>query len=153
MKTKLIRLHLPAALIFGSLLGCGKSPEANEAVKPVPQPTSAKQQAVVLPPTPQTTPMKPDVQPLPPIADLSPKVSGVRIGTHGRDAVVAMHQLLQQWSPVGRRVADVKAMLGTPSEESAARLVYRFDDGDQAYEWTLAMANGAITSVSKVLHE
>lgn len=153
MKMKFTRYNLFIALIFSGLVGCGKSPDANEITRPSPQATESKQKAVSLPPAPQPTPMKTDEKPLPPITDLSPKVSGTRTGTHGRDAVVAMHQLLQQWTPVGKRIAEVKSMLGTPSEENASQLVYRFDDGDQAYEWTLTVANGAITAVAKVLYE
>lgn len=136
------------------LTSCGKSPEATQASsESTPQPVVSKPNAIVPTSTPQKTPMKTFQQPLPPITELSPKVSGVRTGVHGGDAVVAMHQLLQQWNPVGKRVADVKSMLGTPSEENSTQLVYRFDDGDQAYEWTLSITNGAISSVTIALHE
>ena len=88
-----------------------------------------------------------------PIEQLTPKVQGARTGVHGRAAIVAMHQLLEQWSPNGKRVVEVKAMLGAPSEEDAGKLVYRFDDGDQAYEWTLTVEGGTIKSLAKALHE
>ena len=44
-------------------------------------------------------------------------------------------------------------MLGAPSEEDAGKLVYRFDDGDQAYEWTLTIEGGTIKSLAKALRE
>lgn len=154
MNKTFIPYHLIVALIIGGLAGCGKEPETKQAdTSSASQPAMAKQKPVSLPTAPQPTPMKSDDPPLPPITELSPKVSGARTGDHGRDAVVAMHQLLQQWTPVGKPVTEVKSMLGTPSEETATQLVYRFDDGDQAYEWTMPVANGAIASMSKVLHE
>ena len=154
MNMTFIPFHLIVALIVFGLVGCGKSPETKQSDAPsASQPTIAKPKPVSLPSVPPPTPMKSDEPPLPSITELSPKVSGVRTGDHGRDAVVAMHQLLQQWTPVGKPVTEVKSMLGTPSEENATQLVYRFDDGDQASEWTMPVANGAIASLSKVLHE
>lgn len=64
-----------------------------------------------------------------------------------------MHELLSLWSPIGRKTDEVEQMLGEPSEENQAKLVYRFDDGDQLYEWTMQKANGTITALSKVLQE
>jgi hypothetical protein len=147
------RYNLVIGMICAALAGCGRPPEASEAAKSSTQSPATKQHADIPATAAQQTPMKNDEQPLPTVTELAPKVSGVRTGTQGRDAVVAMHQLLQQWTPVGKRVEDVKAILGTPSEESATQLVYRFDDEDQAYEWTLPLKNGSIASITKVLHE
>jgi hypothetical protein len=87
------------------------------------------------------------------IEHLAEKVQGARVGSSGRAAIVAMHELLKKWSPVDRKTSDVKQMLGMPSEEDQAKLVYRFDDGDQSYEWTMRKDGDSIASMSKVLQE
>src|SRR6478752_1918446 len=49
------------------------------------------------------------------IEHLAKKVQGERVGSNGRAAIVAMHELLKQWSPVGQTTSQVKQMLGKPS--------------------------------------
>lgn len=81
------------------------------------------------------------------------KVQGSRVGDPGPAAIKAMHQLLAQRPPQGKSVAGVKCMMGAPAEEDAGKLLYRFDDGDQRYEWTLSLEKGMVKSVSLALYE
>ena len=153
MNTKLTRNGILLSVILGGVISCGKSPETSKSDKIAPQPTPVLQQESKPPPKQPLDQMKTSDPKLPLIADLSAIVSGARIGKQGRDAVIAMHQLLQQWTPVGKGIADVESMLGKPSEENELQLVYRFDDGDQAYEWTLPIQKNVVISITKVLHE
>ncbi|QIF05175.1 hypothetical protein [Roseimicrobium sp. ORNL1] len=144
---------LMVALVLGGSVVCDKSSEAHPNGNSVAEPNAPKQESVESSQAQHSNQIKSNEQPLPPIAELSPKVKGGRKGTPDQGAVLAMYQLLKQWSPVGKQVDEVKAMLGEPSEVNNARLLYRFDDGDQAYEWTFTIGNGVVTSLTHELIE
>ena len=143
---------LITALIIICVVGCGKSSETKRDDTPSEsQPViTAKQEPINPPFHPKPTPVKPDEQPLIPHSGLSSKIKGRTSGAHGAPSIVAMRRLLQQWTPVGKSVSDVKSMLGSPTEENATQLLYLFDNGVSTYEWILVVTNGAITSISVV---
>lgn len=136
--------------------GCGDSdaPRKEGSSSPQPAKSVSSPKPIDIPSPPSPAPPQPmQIQTPETIDQLADKAQGARVGSSGRASIVAMHELLKQWSPVGRKTSDVKQMLGKPSEEDQAKLVYRFDDGDQGYEWTMKKDGDSIASMSKVLHE
>lgn len=139
-----------------AISGCGDSDTSRKDTTTSPPPEKS-----MASPKPMNLPLKPSLSlPQPTqtrrtetVERLAEKVQGARVGSTGRAAIVAMHELLKQWSPIGKKTNDVKKMLGKPSEEDQAKLVYRFDDGDQTYEWTMKKEGNLISSLSIMLRE
>ena len=124
------------------------------AASPPPAKSKANSKPIDTPLQPSLIPPEPmQTQSRATIEHLAEKVRATRIGPNETIAIVAMHERLKQWSPVGRKTNEVEEIPGKPSEVDQDKLVYRFDDGDQAYEWTMEKANDSITSISIILHE
>jgi hypothetical protein len=87
------------------------------------------------------------------IRQLAALVQGTRGGPNVRTSIGAMHRLLHEWNPVGKEVSEVRKMFGEPTEEDSSKLLYRFDNRYQAYEWTMTKADEKVISVSLELRE
>jgi hypothetical protein len=59
----------------------------------------------------------------------------------------AMHQLLLEWSPIGRRIADLADIIGAHGRRTEYGICYGFDTGYGGVEYQFSVAGGKIMSV------
>ncbi len=83
---------------------------------------------------------------------LAKKISASRANSNGSGAgaLLEMHQLMKQWSPVGLAKEKVIELLGKPSSINDQGMIYRFDHGDGGWQWEFDLEKGLVSKVRPV---
>jgi hypothetical protein len=64
-----------------------------------------------------------------------------------RDHLSAFEDLLGQWCPIGRKLADLVEIVGSPGEKEGNHHIYSFDSGFFGVHYRFVVVDGVITSV------
>ena len=66
---------------------------------------------------------------------------------HAERSSREMNSLLGKWSPIGRPVAELEGIVGTPGARAKDHVSYRFDNGYGGTEFKFRVQDGVITSL------
>ena len=85
------------------------------------------------------------------VADLASRYGGkINTGATGNEIIPCIQQaasLMDEWNPIGYALEDVKAIMGTPTSESADLIEYRLDTGWGGSVWVFLLDEGSIVGV------
>ena len=70
---------------------------------------------------------------------------GISAGAPG--SVTAIQGLLAEWPPIGRRIQDLAAIIGSQGEKIDGQVSYKFDTGYGGFDYHFSVEQGTITSV------
>ena len=143
---------LTSVLLVLALSGCDGENAPTETKNASPKnPQSIPQTNMKKATAPQiAAPVAPDVPVKKlPAQELGKRISASRTSGEIFPALSDMHQLMNEWNPVGSTSEAITSMLGTPSSMDDKAIVYRFDHGEGGWEWTFSMKNKVVSDVVK----
>lgn len=69
------------------------------------------------------------------------------IGPDVRDSARAMHELLVEWPPIGKKASDLVEVVGSEGRKARSGLSFLFSTGYSGVEYRFSVASGKIMSV------
>lgn len=76
------------------------------------------------------------------------RISTSARGSHAVRMEAAVSALMEEWNPIHASPADLRAIMGPPTEESPDKVEYVFDNGYNGHRWCFTVAQGIVVGMT-----